>query len=640
MFAPTIRMKHILIQALTDDLPKVSLALADVGVFDPDERSVDADKFPVVPGKKYKDIFNQAQSRMEKIAGILNLEPPSTVQAVRVVEESELERLNSWLGDIWATASSYEEQFRRLKDQETLIDQREDSLENFASLKVDLGLLQGDKKFLNLFVGTVPHGNLAKLEEALSLAKHLLYTFPVNTNASGVIIAGPRDVKGGSLNSILQAADFRTLPVPPDLRSHPENIRQEIADQRAALVLKRQEIHNQLQNWGNSLHHEIKDAQHSLVLAEPFVRLDVAMRSAGSLSAVTGWVPEKDLPKLENTLNKKLDGPFILTTRSPDHNERTSVPTVIRRSSFFGAFQDLICQYGIPRYGEIDPTPIFAFTFILMFGVMFGDVGQGFVFVLLGSFIWWRKPQLTSVGQFIVYIGLSSMVFGFLFGSIFCFEHVIPHLWIAPLENAASINYMLTVALIFGMIFVTLMSFISIYNHIAMGEILEAFFGHHGLASLIFYLATAAGLYFITQTGEFGQIPQILVIGAFTCIFAYSWYEMHDARFDEKFLVGVIGGLEIAMGYISNTLSFLRVAAFSLNHAALAMAIFAIADATGSSGYWPTVIIGNIFIIVLEGGIVLIQTMRLEYYEGFSRYYFGDGKEYVPIKLRVVTSTK
>jgi V/A-type H+-transporting ATPase subunit I len=109
---------------------------------------------------------------------------------------------------------------------------------------------------------------------------------------------------------------------------------------------------------------------------------------------------------------------------------------------------------------------------------------------------------------------------------------------------------------------------------------------------------------------------------------------MRGTSFGERFLVGVIGGMEIVMGYVSNTLSFLRVAAFSLNHAALALAVFAIANMMQTTGYWVTVVIGNIFVMVLEGAIVTIQTMRLEYYEGFSRYYFGDGREYVPLKLR------
>jgi V/A-type H+-transporting ATPase subunit I len=625
-------MKHVLIQALTEDLPRISLALADMGIFDPDSRSVDTGKFPVVPGKKYKSLFNQAKSRMEKIAGILHLDELPTVHAVRVVEESELERLNSWLGDVWATASSYEEQFRRLLDREKLVGQREDSLENFANLKVDLGLLQGDKQFLNLFVGTVPRENVSQLEEALGLANHLLYTFSVNSDAIGVIIAGPRSTKGDELNSILQAADFRILPVPPDLRSQPEHIRQEIADNRAAIVVERQGISAQLQSWAGSMHNELADAQRTLVLAEPFVQLDTAMRSAGSLSAVTGWVPESDLSKLEATLDEKLTGPFLLTTRSPDHDERTAVPTVMIRSRFFATFQDLICQYGVPRYGEIDPTPIFSITFILMFGAMFGDIGQGAVFVLLG---WLLKDKLQDVSKLIIYLGLSSVTFGFLYGSIFGFEHVIPHIWVAPITDP---TYMLTAALIFGVFFVVTMSLISIYNHVILGDTAEALFGHHGVASVVLYLSAVGGLYQLVQTGEFGFVATFLAIGAFAAIFGFSWYQMKGTSFGERFLVGTIGGMEIAMGYISNTLSFLRVAAFSLNHAALALAVFAIANMMQTTGYWVTVVIGNIFVMVLEGGIVTIQTMRLEYYEGFSRYYSGDGREYVPLKLRTAVA--
>jgi V/A-type H+-transporting ATPase subunit I len=555
-----------------------------------------------------------------------------TVHAVRVVEESELERLNSWLGDVWATASSYEEQFRRLLDREKLVGQREDSLENFANLKVDLGLLQGDKQFLNLFVGTVPRENVSQLEEALGLANHLLYTFSVNSDAIGVIIAGPRSTKGDELNSILQAADFRILPVPPDLRSQPEHIRQEIADNRAAIVVERQGISAQLQSWAGSMHNELADAQRTLVLAEPFVQLDTAMRSAGSLSAVTGWVPESDLSKLEATLDEKLTGPFLLTTRSPDHDERTAVPTVMIRSRFFATFQDLICQYGVPRYGEIDPTPIFSITFILMFGAMFGDIGQGAVFVLLG---WLLKDKLQDVSKLIIYLGLSSVTFGFLYGSIFGFEHVIPHIWVAPITDP---TYMLTAALIFGVFFVVTMSLISIYNHVILGDTAEALFGHHGVASVVLYLSAVGGLYQLVQTGEFGFVATFLAIGAFAAIFGFSWYQMKGTSFGERFLVGTIGGMEIAMGYISNTLSFLRVAAFSLNHAALALAVFAIANMMQTTGYWVTVVIGNIFVMVLEGGIVTIQTMRLEYYEGFSRYYSGDGREYVPLKLRTAVA--
>jgi V/A-type H+-transporting ATPase subunit I len=146
------------------------------------------------------------------------------------------------------------------------------------------------------------------------------------------------------------------------------------------------------------------------------------------------------------------------------------------------------------------------------------------------------------------------------------------------------------------------------------------------------------GLYQKVQIGEFGMVAAFLAIGSLAAIFGYSWHEMRGTPFGERFLVALIGGMEIIMGYVSNTLSFLRVAAFSLNHAALALAVFAIAAMMQTTGHWVTVVLGNIFVLILEGAIVTIQTMRLEYYEGFSRYYSGDGREYLPLKLRTVAT--
>ncbi|MBU1664485.1 MAG: ATPase, partial [Gammaproteobacteria bacterium] len=90
---------------------------------------------------------------------------------------------------------------------------------------------------------------------------------------------------------------------------------------------------------------------------------------------------------------------------------------------------------------------------------------------------------------------------------------------------------------------------------------------------------------------------------------------------------------ETGINLFANTLSFMRVAAFSLNHVALALAVFTIANGLGTTGHWLTLFLGNVVIIVLEGGIVAIQALRLMYYEGFSRFFSGDGTEFVPLKL-------
>jgi V/A-type H+-transporting ATPase subunit I len=112
----------------------------------------------------------------------------------------------------------------------------------------------------------------------------------------------------------------------------------------------------------------------------------------------------------------------------------------------------------------------------------------------------------------------------------------------------------------------------------------------------------------------------------------YKTAESH-ASFGERLIIVLVETLEAIMGNVSNTLSFLRVAAFSLNHVALMLAVFALANMMDTVGYWTMVVFGNVFVIVLEGAIVTIQTLRLEYFEGFSRFYSGDGREFRPLSL-------
>jgi V/A-type H+-transporting ATPase subunit I len=106
-----------------------------------------------------------------------------------------------------------------------------------------------------------------------------------------------------------------------------------------------------------------------------------------------------------------------------------------------------------------------------------------------------------------------------------------------------------------------------------------------------------------------------------------------QAALAERLLVMLIETVETVTNLFANTLSFLRVAAFSLNHVALAMAVFTLAGSLDTSGHWVTIVLGNVVIIVLEGGIVAIQSLRLMYYEGFSRFFNGDGIEFKPIGI-------
>ena len=124
----------------------------------------------------------------------------------------------------------------------------------------------------------------------------------------------------------------------------------------------------------------------------------------------------------------------------------------------------------------------------------------------------------------------------------------------------------------------------------------------------------------------------LLLLITLLLLIAYQW-RSSDAPYGERIFTTLIETFEIVNNYIASSLSFLRVAAFSLNHVALSLAVFTLANSMDTIGHWITLVVGNLFVIVLEGIIVAIQTLRLEYYEGFVRFFSGNGRAYRPLRL-------
>jgi V/A-type H+-transporting ATPase subunit I len=292
-------------------------------------------------------------------------------------------------------------------------------------------------------------------------------------------------------------------------------------------------------------------------------------------------------------------------------------------------FVALVANYGIPRYGEIDPTVLFTFSFILMFGMMFGDVGHGAVILAGGLFARRRFP---IVVPFAVACGLSSIAFGFVYGSIFGYEHVITPLWMSPLSDPI---LMLKVALYWGIGFILVANTLTLINFLAEGRTKDALLDTKGVVGTLLYFAGIYVGFRWVGEGIFGTFELVLLLIPLAVLLAYKWTHL-EGPLGERIMILVVEGFETVQGYLSNTLSFLRVAAFSLNHVALAIAVFTLANMLGTMGHWITVVLGNVFIILLEGFIVSIQVLRLQYYEGFSRYFRGDGRAFQPLRFEGV----
>jgi len=619
-------MKHVRLLVLTEDLPQASLALAQTESFHPDPRPPEESRLVGTPGRGYRETFTLAKSRLDKIAKLIPVPETPEIANVRVVDADELVALNEWLGQVWQKTSRYEEDFRRLDDQERFLREQGAALNNFSQLNIDLGLLRSKTRFLDFHVGLVPRENLRQLSDAAGLADHILHVYMTRGDNAHVVIVGPADEES-DLSPVLRAAGFQALPIPAELDEQPEQIRRDLQAQSKDVEHQRGALRQRLSEWAQGFGDRLVDARRTLLLAEPLVTLDPSIRSAGHLAHLAGWVPARFVDELEERLRHTLVQPFELTSRKPLPEERRLVPTVPVKSRLLAPFAMLVKQYGIPEYGEVDPTPLFAVTFLLMFGSMFGDVGQG---AAIAGLAWWFRDKLKGFWLFGLMAGLASIFFGLLYGSIFGYEHVLPALWMSPLHDPI---LMLEIALGYGVVFLTIACTLAIYNRAAIGNWWGAIFGHHGVVNLIFYLALVWGGLALATGGGFGRGPAVLVVGALGALAWYAWRHL-DAPIGEKILVVFIETLETIIGYVSNTLSFLRVAAFSLNHVALSIAVFTLAGMMGAFGHVVTVILGNVFILVLEGGIVMIQVMRLQYYEGFSRYFSGEGHEFAPLKLR------
>jgi V/A-type H+/Na+-transporting ATPase subunit I len=303
-------------------------------------------------------------------------------------------------------------------------------------------------------------------------------------------------------------------------------------------------------------------------------------------------------------------------------------------------FELLIKTFSLPRYRDLDPTPFVAIIFLAMYGFMFGDMGHGGVLVLLGLFFYFKVPSIRDFAALMTAAGLSSVFFGFMFGSFFGIE--MKPIWYKPIDN---IPFTMILAIGFGISVLLLGMLFQSIQRLKRRDWLNLFLGPWGIAISSVYglmIGMSAYVYFnpgFVVTGIVFFItaafllftPVVLQVPVLKLL---SRIFRRDIEVHGDLLESVAEATESGLSYFTNTLSFIRVAAFGLNHAALSAAVFAIADAIKQAGVPSSgidIVVGNLTVIVLEGMIVGIQCIRLLYYEFFTKFYRGGGIPYQPI---------
>ncbi|HOP47446.1 MAG TPA: V-type ATPase 116kDa subunit family protein [Desulfobacteraceae bacterium] len=364
---------------------------------------------------------------------------------------------------------------------------------------------------------------------------------------------------------------------------------------------------------------------------------------------ISGWIDTRNNKRLVDILHKVCGESFLLIISTKREKD---APVILKNSRIFKPFELIVKNAGMPGNAEIDPTPIAAITYVLMFGVMFGDVGQGLVLAIAGLFMRFfsgvkEKGEnfLSNAGIILFSCGCSAIIFGFFYGSFFSNEHLIPALWFHPMEDIMNLFF---AVIMMGAVFNTAGIILNIINGLLIKNYDDAFFGSRGLAGLTIY---AGSVFFFVRYIKIGTVPSIIeMIGfIFFPIFIFSMRNIlgyfflgnknpfpHGAF--EYFIETLVEIIEMLSSFLGNTISFIRAGAFALSHAGLSIAVYTLAGLVNSDLTSVTalsiIVIGNLSIILLEGLICGIQAMRLEYYEIFGKFFKGDGMGFAPFSLR------
>ena len=519
---------------------------------------------------------------------------------------------------------------------------------------LDLGLPLEKRpySFLEIHYGEVRSENIEIIRE--KIAPLAAIVFPVARRGKNdlIVLIGLKSDRL-KLKRILTEASFDEVEVGVDMKKEVPEVTGEIGKQIDALKDDLAAIGETLTAVRTENLSKIIEYYRSLWVAALLLKFKNYLKRTKKTYIFSGWVPTSERRKVEREIMSAAKGRAIVEMHAPEEitavkTGRVKVPVLLKHPAFFKPFEMLLSSYGLPDYKVLDPTLFMAVTFLLMFGIMFGDVGHGAVLLALGFLLHHRAQNKASsmalFGRLAVYCGTSSIIFGFLFGSIFGFEETIPHIWMKPMSN---VMYFFKVAIYYGISVIMLGIIFNLINSIRTKNIKTLVFDHAGLLVAIMYWAgiVAVSMFLSNEPIPLKLllfavgIPIFLIFLREPILAVVGHRKVHlEGGIGMYLFESVIEVVEIFTGYLANTVSFIRVAAFSLAHVGLFIAVFSLAEmvqgVAGGAIYAGIIhVLGNVGIIALEGLIVSIQAIRLEYYEFFGKFFVSGGVAYKPLGL-------
>ena len=522
-------------------------------------------------------------------------------------------------------------------------------IEPFQDIPCSLSSLL-DFKFIRFRFGKIPKEYYIKFENYIyENADTVFYRCHSDSQYVWGIYFSPRD-QINRIDAVYASMHFERVYLPDEYEGIPEEAYHKLVSDTEKANQAIQACNERMTDYLQSHAEELAGAYHRLSnMSENFdVRKLAACTKSKSETfyILCGWMSAKDADEFQKEIADDPD--LYCFVEDNNSNVLSQPPTKLKNPKIFKPFEMFVKMYGLPGYNEFDPTIYLAITYSFIFGIMFGDVGQGLCFVLGGFLIYRMKkaPLAAIMGT----AGIFSVIWGFVYNSFFGFEGFFPYEALLhakddmiTLPGLGSLNTVFVLAIAFGMFMILFDIILNIVNSVKQKDKENIWFSQNALAGLVFY-GTIVLLIFLIMTGNGGLGTLLpLLIGLIAVSLVVIFLKEMLGRIVSKQKPAIEGGkgmyfvqaffetFETILSFLSNTLSYVRIGAYAVSHVAMMQVVMMLAGAeSGGSANLIVVILGNAFVAAMEGLMVAIQVLRLEYYEMFSRFYKGNGREFKP----------
>ena len=574
----------------------------------------------------YDSSIQEWSKKAEDLLKKMNINYLETNEKIKLGESFEQikEEISKYIDDVDNLKNTIDEKQKEIKD----IQKQVMPISHLKNISINLQDLY-NLKYMNFRYGKIPIDNYEEMKNEIVKMNLTIIEAEREENFLWLIYFMPNNITD-KVDSFFKVMKFERVWLPGEITGTPiefiNKVNKFIEQNNNSI----ERIQKQLEEYRESIGKNLLNNYYQLKLLEKINKIKkyMAHDNKGAFYFV-GWIPEQNL----KALIPKLEKDEIEYTIKNHDEVATIPPTKLKNPKIVKPFESIVKMYGVPNYSELDPSIFVAITAFLMFGFMFGDVGQGFVILVIGLILMKMKK---SLGSIFLAGGISAILFGIVYGSVFGKEDIIKGIIPSPMDN---ITNMLIAGIAIGAVLIIIAMIFNIKNGIRNKDKARALFDKNGLAGLAFYVIILVLIVGFLLKGKLvislGLSITLIAIPLLLILFKErieSYLNKSKSKVKSSIVEKIFELIEMLLNITSNTISFVRLAAFAINHVGLCMAIYILSDMVGGAGSVIVGIIGNIIVIALEGLIVAIQVLRLEYYELFSRFYSGDGKEYVPIE--------